>query len=156
MANNPLNAYSRNVKSQVAATGDGSRETDLRAVCACTHRLDDARTRMDADQKSRDNLRLYSEAIRHNQRLWTIWQVALCDPMNPLPENLKTTLLNLSRYVDKVSFEAVGKYRPDLIESLITINRSIAAGLSKEPALETVTPAPTDTRDIPTYLTTSV
>jgi len=56
--------------------------------------------------------------------------VMLADPQNPLPRDLKITLLNLSRYVDKVSLRASAEYNPDLLNSLIDINKQIAAGLS--------------------------
>ena len=90
-------------------------------------------------------MRVYNDAISHNQRLWTIFQVALVDPQNALPQDLKITLLNLSRYVDKTSFRAIGKFNPEAIDSLININRIIAAGLNKNPAdASAPAPAPVD------------
>ena len=148
-----VNAYDKHQKAQALPTGN-SRDIDSRALLACARRLDDAKIVMESDGKSKENFILYGEAIRYNQRLWTIFQVALSDPENPLPQDLKITLLNLSRYVDKTSFNAVGKYRPDLIDSLININRIIASGLSKQPTGATP-PLPPDTRDIPTALVTS-
>jgi flagellar protein FlaF len=141
------------MKTQPAQNGS-SRDTDSRALAACARRLDDAKRLMESDLKSKENLKAYGDAIRHNQRLWTIFQVALSDPHNPLPHELKITLLNLSRYVDKSSFRAVGKYTPDVIDSLININRIIAAGLTKEPPADSM-PPPVDTREIPTSLMTS-
>lgn len=99
------------------------RETDRRALMNCAARLNVALTDGGKDMKE------YIEAIRHNQRLWTIFQVALCDPENPLPREAKGTLLNLSRYVDRVSFRAVTEFSPQLLNSLIDINRIIAKGL---------------------------
>jgi flagellar protein FlaF len=157
MSPNPYenaNVYSNNQKAQTVPTGN-SRETDSRALAACARRLDDAKILMENDGESRENLKLYAEAIRHNQRLWTIFQVALCDPENPLPQDLKITLLNLSRYVDKTSFRAIGKYTPDAINSLIHINRSIAFGLNKKPSGESMTMTLPDARDVPTMLMTS-
>ena len=158
MALNPyenVNVYSKNHKIHAEATATGnSRDTDARALLSCARRLDDAKNMLQGDPKSREALRVCAEAIRHNQRLWTIFQVALSDPQNPLPDDLKLILLNLSRYVDKTSFRAIGKYTPDLLESLININRMIAAGLSKQPAAEAYT-APIDTRNVPTSLMTS-
>lgn len=154
MSHKKLSAYSQNQKAAVVPTGN-SRDTDSRALAACARRLDDARKLMESNRKSRENLKIYGEAIRQNQRLWTIFQVALTDPQNPLPQDLKITLLNLSRYVDKASFRAIGKYAPDVIESLININRLIAAGLSKKAENEVFT-APLDTSKLsPTSLMTS-
>jgi len=107
---------------------EDGRETDKRALLSCAGRLKAALDDAGKDMQS------YAEAIRHNQRLWTIFQVALCDPENPLPRDLKVTLLNLSRYIDKVSFRAIAAFTPQLLTSLIDINRIIAAGLNKKPA----------------------
>ena len=153
MSHDKLNAYGQNHKATVVPTGN-SRDTDSRALAACSHRLDAARKLMEQDGKSRENLKTYGDAIRHNQRLWTIFQVALCDPQNPLPQDLKITLLNLSRYIDKASFRAIGKYAPDIVASLIDINRLIAAGLSKKTENPTFVPA-MDLTAVPTSLTTS-
>ena len=105
---------------------ESDREIEARALLTCASQLDAAR------EPGKDS-KFYNEAIKRNQRLWTIFQVALCDPGNPLPVELKNTLLNLSCYVDKVSFRALAEFKPPLLTSLIDINRSIAAGLSKNP-----------------------
>jgi flagellar biosynthesis regulator FlaF len=106
---------------------ESDREIEARALLSCASQLDVARG-------AGEDRKLYAEAVRHNQRLWTIFQVALCDPTNPLPAELKTILLNLSCYVDKVSFRALHEFKPAMLASLIEINRNIAAGLSKKPA----------------------
>jgi flagellar protein FlaF len=155
MSPNPyenVNVYGRNQKAHAEATAS-SRETDAQALLTCAWRLDDAKKLMEGNPRSKENVKIYGEAIRTNQRIWTIFQIALSDTENPLPQNLKIILMNLSRYVDQTSFRAVGKYRPDLIDSLISINRTLAAGLSKKPAVDT--PPPVDTRDIPLSLSTS-
>jgi flagellar protein FlaF len=154
MSEEKVGLYHQNQKTQLGSTGS-SRDTDSRALAACARRLEDAKNHLAANPKSKDRLKDYGDAIRHNQRLWTIFQVAISDPQNPLPQDLKITLLNLSRYVDKTSFRALGKYQPDLIDSLIDINRIIAAGLSKQPAGENMAPPPVDRRDIPVSLMTS-
>ncbi|MDX2027372.1 MAG: flagellar biosynthesis regulator FlaF [Alphaproteobacteria bacterium] len=118
-----LGAYSTHQRKD-----ENSRETDARALLSCASRLKNV-----LDAGGSDFVE-YGEAIRHNQRLWTIFQVALCDPDNPLPRDLKITLLNLSRYIDRVSLRAMAEFAPQILNSLIDINRRIAAGLSvKQP-----------------------
>lgn len=113
-----------------------AREIEARALLSCASRLEAAR-------KPEAGLQFYTEALKQNQHLWTIFQVALCDPENPLPVELKIVLLNLSRYVDKISFRAIGQYTPNLLDGLIDINRRIAAGLSAKPkTAETQTSVP--------------
>lgn len=126
-----VGAYS--TQQRQATTG---REIDKRALLNCASRLKDA---LDDDGK---DIKLYADAIRHNQRLWTIFQVALCDPENKLPRDLKAILLSLSRYVDRVSFQAIGGFMPDILASLIDINRNIAAGLGKNPPAQETTMPP--------------
>lgn len=130
---NKVSAYGNTQKVETSDISSNSREIDARALLICSSGLNDAKELLKADPKSRENLKVYSEAIRKNQRLWTIFQVALTDPENQLPQSLKINLLNLSRYVDKTSFSAIGKFAPNLVDSLININRIIAAGLSKKP-----------------------
>ena len=98
------------------------REIEARALLSCASLL--------AAAKEGNDHKFYTEALKRNQRLWTFFQVALCDPDNPLPRELKIILLNLSRYVDKVSFRAIAEYKPTLLANLIDINRHIATGLS--------------------------
>jgi len=105
------------------------RETEAHALLSCASRLEAVRN----NESSREE---FGNAVRHNQELWTVFQVCLCEPDNPLPRDLKILLLNLSRYVDKVSFRALTENKPELLRSLININRTIAAGLAKKQARE--------------------
>ncbi len=106
------------------------RETEARALLSCASRLEKARQ----TDSSMDD---YIDAIKHNQQLWTIFQVCLCEPDNQLPRELKILLLNLSRFVDHVSFRALSEYLPATLTSLIDINRNIAAGLNTKQPGET-------------------
>jgi flagellar protein FlaF len=102
------------------------RETEAHALLSCASKLELARQ----EGSSRE---AFTEALQHNQRLWSIFQVCLCDPENELPKDLKVLLLNLSNYVDKVTFRALAEGNRTLLRSLININRTLAGGLSKNP-----------------------
>ena len=104
-----------------------ARETEARALLSCASRLE---TACKGEKPSDD----YDDAIKHNQKLWTIFQGCLTEKENTLPTELKTLLLNLSVYVDKVSFQALTEYNPVQVTGLIEINRNIAAGLSANTA----------------------
>ncbi len=106
------------------ATPESDREIDARALLSCAALMEQARNTGKSDRA------LYFESIRRNQRLWTIFQVSLCDPENQLPRDLKITLLNLSRYIDKVSLRIMAEHNLGLLAELIKINRNIAAGLN--------------------------
>jgi len=103
------------------------REIELHALLSCAARLKAA-----LDDGGKD-MKEYSEAIKHNQKLWTMFQVGVCDPDNPLPSDLKSKILTLSNYIDRTSFSAVTTFAPEQIKSLIDINRIVAIGLSKTP-----------------------
>jgi flagellar protein FlaF len=118
-----VNAYGSQQQTQVVSDG---REIDKRALLNCASRL-----KVALDNGGKD-MKLYQDALRHNQHLWTIFQVALADPSNQLPQDLKLTLLRLSGYIDKVSFRAISEFMPEMLTSLIDIDRMIAAGLAKQ------------------------
>ena len=101
------------------------RETEAHALLSCASRLESARQ----EDSPKD---FFADALHHNQQLWTLFQACLCDPDNPLPRDLKTLLLNLSCYVDKVTFRALSEQNRNLLGSLISINRTIAAGLRQK------------------------
>ncbi len=101
------------------------RETEAHALLSCASRLEGVRD----PASSRDD---FFAALRHNQELWTVLQVCLCEADNPLPMDIKGLLLNLSRYVDKTTFRALADGNRAALGSLININRNIAAGLQKK------------------------
>lgn len=120
--NEQLDAYKTHQRQN-----HSERDIEAHALLSCATYLETARDPgVDIEE--------YTAALKLNQRLWTIFQIALCDPENPLPAELKSLLLNLSRYVDQTSFKAIAARNPELLKSLIDINRHIAVGLSKKPA----------------------
>ncbi|MEW5789621.1 MAG: flagellar biosynthesis regulator FlaF [Pseudomonadota bacterium] len=70
------------------------------------------------------------EALKFNQRLWTVFQTELSSNDNPLPEELRRNLLNLSWFVDKRTFETMANPVASNLKVLIDINRHIAEGLA--------------------------
>jgi flagellar protein FlaF len=69
------------------------------------------------------------EALRFNQKIWTIFQSELADKDNPLPLQLKTDILNLSLFIDKRIFEVMAIPSPEKLDAIININLNIAEGL---------------------------
>jgi flagellar protein FlaF len=74
-------------------------------------------------------------ALQYNQHIWTIFQVELEKPENPLPNALKADLLKLSLFVDKRTFETMAYPAPEKLTILININHNIAAGLRIRPGI---------------------
>ena len=102
------------------------RETEARALLSCASRLEAARQ----EDCSKE---FFADALHHNQQLWTLFQACLCDKENELPRDLKVLLLNISAYVDKTTFRALGTRDKSLLGGLVSINRNIANGLRKKP-----------------------
>jgi len=73
-------------------------------------------------------------ALRHNQSLWTFLQAELLEPSSPVPADLRTQLLAISRFVDRRTFEMMGAPWADGLAPLIAVNRQIAAGLATSQA----------------------
>lgn len=70
------------------------------------------------------------EALKFNQRLWTVFQSELSSEENPLPGDVKRNLLNLSWFVDKRTYETLANPTAPSLNVLININRHIAEGLA--------------------------
>ena len=70
------------------------------------------------------------EALRYNQRIWSMFQSDLTCENHHLPRQLREDILSLSIFIDKRIFEVMAYPNPDKLKIIIKINRNIAAGLS--------------------------
>jgi len=121
MRNNTLRAY-QTVENATMS------DRQLEAVI-----LGRSATRMQSGQSNWDceaRNEMLDEALRYNQRLWTLFQTELMQAGNPMPEEIKRNLLSLSAFVDKRTFEILSEPDPQKLSILIEINRNIAAGLN--------------------------
>ena len=74
------------------------------------------------------------EAIRYNQRIWSIFQGELARDDNPLPKKLRADILSLSIFIDKRIFDILTYPAPEKLTAIININLNLAAGLRGSPA----------------------
>jgi flagellar protein FlaF len=95
--------------------------------------LTQAALRMKTAQESK-NVDEMVVAIRLNWRLWTIFQADLLEPDCPVPEEIRVNVLTLANFVDRHTVNFLGAPQPEMLNSLININRQLAAGLYAEPA----------------------
>ncbi len=128
MPYSPQNAYARTQRE-----GLSDRAIESSALLKCAALLEEAGASDVAYATS-------SEAVKSNQKLWTLFQIGLTDPENPLPREIKVNLLNLSRYVDKQSLRFLEKADPSILKGLIFINRNLAAGLQTTPSASEPSP----------------
>jgi len=78
------------------------------------------------------NIKL-DEALKYNQKIWSIFQSELIKPDNPLPQKLKKDILNLSTFIDRRIFEVMAYPVPEKLTAIIDINLNLAAGLRISP-----------------------
>ena len=74
------------------------------------------------------------EALKYNQKIWTIFQTELSKQDNPLPTSIKRDLLRLAGFIDKRIFETMSDPSPEKLDIIIKINQNIAAGLRESAA----------------------
>lgn len=75
-----------------------------------------------------------AEALKYNQRIWTIFQVELAKDDHPLPKPLRRDILKLSAFIDRRIFETLASPSPDKLNIVIRINENLAAGLRGSPS----------------------
>src|SRR5215510_40866 len=117
--------------------GDDPRSTEAWA-------LGEASRRLALAAKMTDNGDALREALRLNQRLWSIFQGALSEPECPLPKDVRDNVLALSVMIDRHSVARLVDLDGSKIGPILDINRAIAEGLaakSAQPAM-TVPTAP--------------
>lgn len=119
MSANPIDEYREH-----AFSGLSTRQAEAAVLTRAAEKLQYCRDNF--EKESRELLR---DALRYNQRIWTLFQAALIDEIEPLPPKLREDILNLSVFVDQRTGELQLAPSPEKIDVLITINRHLAAGL---------------------------
>lgn len=68
-------------------------------------------------------------ALLFNRKLWTIFLDAITREDNPLPSNVSQNVVSLGAFVLNRTIKLTGDPRPEGLNTLININRELAAGL---------------------------
>lgn len=107
------------------------REIEGQVLTQAAHKLRECQNNWDAIDRDEK----LDEALRFNQRVWSIFQEELVREDNPLPKPLRRDLLRLSTFIDRRIFETMAFPSPDKLTAVININENIAAGLmSRHPS----------------------
>jgi flagellar biosynthesis activator protein FlaF len=69
------------------------------------------------------------EALLYNRKLWSIFLTSATSADNPLPAEVRQNVANLGLFVMKQTVSILSDPRPERLDSLISINRELAAGL---------------------------
>jgi flagellar protein FlaF len=107
--------------------GDDPRSTEAWALGEASRRLALAAKMNDGGEGLR-------EALRLNQRLWSIFQAALSEPDCPLPKDVRDNVLTLSLMIDRHVMARLGDLDGSKIQPILDINRAIAEGLAGKSA----------------------
>src|SRR6185503_2989650 len=108
-------AYESNVKATAS-----SRELEAAALYKGARMLEACQR----DWESPERPARLEEALRFNQRLWTLFQTELSRPDHGLPLQLRVNLLRLSEFVDRRTFQLMARATPDKLQVLIDIDRN--------------------------------
>lgn len=95
--------------------------------------LGEASRRLVVASKTDDKGVSLREALRLNQRLWSIFQAALMEPNCPLPVELRQNVMALSVMMDRNVMQRLADLDGSKIQPILDINRAIAEGLAQKP-----------------------
>jgi flagellar protein FlaF len=124
MKRNALDTYKK-----IEITTNSPRAIEARALTVGAQKLICCRDNWESERCKT----LLAEALKYNQKLWSIFQSNLANPGNPLPRQLKLNLLVLGAYVDRQIFRIMAYPSPEKLTSIIDINLGIAEGLRSKP-----------------------
>jgi flagellar protein FlaF len=69
------------------------------------------------------------EALLYNRKLWSIFLTSVTSSEHPLPVAIRQNIANLGLFVMNQTVSMMTNPRREQLESLISINRELAAGL---------------------------
>jgi flagellar biosynthesis activator protein FlaF len=111
-------------KSVQTNTNSG-RELEAAVLTKAAYQLKRCQERWDDP----DCEQMLEEALRINQKIWSVFQSELVRPEHPLPKQLRQDILSLSAFIDKRVVELLASPTPEMLTAIININLSLAAGL---------------------------
>jgi len=120
MYGNPVTAY-ENV-SKMTMSG---REIEAAVLSKAARKLKACQENWNTD----DWEEKLEDALKFNQRIWSIFQGELVRDDNPMPKNLRLDILRLSYFIDRRILETMAYPSPEKLNIIISINNNLAAGL---------------------------
>ena len=110
------------------ATQSGS-EIEAAVLTKAALKLKECQENWDAPDRD-DRL---EEALKYNQRIWSIFQSELVREDHELPKKLRLDILRLAAFIDRRIFETMAFPSPEKLNIVIDINNNISAGLRSSP-----------------------
>ncbi|GAA0277093.1 hypothetical protein LNAOJCKE_1241 [Methylorubrum aminovorans] len=114
--------YAANAYAKVARVALSPREAEAAVLLKAAGRLQALGPKVEMGAA-------LNEALTFNQRVWTILASAATEPSSPLPIEVRNGMAQLSTYVFHTIVDAMIEPTAKKIESLVSLNNHIAAGL---------------------------
>ena len=109
----------RNVARQTSSP----RELEATLLLQAAARLQSVHDSWDQNRTQLD------DALLYNRKLWSVFLSEMTDSSNPMPKAVRQNIANLGLFVMNHTVKVMNDPRPDHLDSLISINREVAAGL---------------------------
>ena len=122
-------AHSLRAYEHVSSATRPGREVEAAVLTKAAVKLKECQDNWDAPDRDH---RL-DEALRYNQRIWSIFQSELSREDHELPKKLRLDILRLAAFIDRRIFETMAFPAPEKLKIVIDINNNLAAGLRGSP-----------------------
>ncbi len=110
----------------VARQTSSPRELEADLLLKAASRLQAVQDAWNMDSQADARL---EDALLYNRKLWTVFMTTAANGTNPLPAAIRQNVANLGIFVMNQTLATIAGRRPEQLNSLITINRELAAGL---------------------------
>jgi flagellar protein FlaF len=107
----------------VARQTSSPRELEATLLLQAAARLQSVHDSWDHNKSQLD------DALLYNRKLWSVFLSEMTDSNNPMPKSVRQNVANIGLFVMNHTVKVMNDPRPDHLDSLISINREIAAGL---------------------------
>lgn len=125
------NPYSKAAGAYVTqATATDQRTLEGTVLLQAAQKLEDLANRIESGEKI--SLEELGMTLTHNRKLWELFVNDMGNPDHALPQDLKNNIASLAFFVFKRTQEILVETQAEKFRALISINRSIAAGLMKK------------------------
>ncbi len=114
----------------VNRTAMSGREVEAAILSKAANKLRDCQNRWNAPAREA----LLDEAIRFNQRIWSIFEAELSRTDHALPASTRGDILRLSAFINRRLLETLAAPAPEKLDIAIRITENIAAGLRGSPS----------------------
>ena len=121
--------HSLRAYEKVSQTTQSGNEIEAAVLTKAALKLKECQENWDAPDRD-DRL---EEALKYNQRIWSIFQSELVREDHELPKKLRLDILRLAAFIDRRIFETMAFPSPEKLNIVIDINNNISAGLRSSP-----------------------